>query len=230
LGYEAVPFRNPAPVAHGRGPAGAERALFAAVEPARRPGRPRNAQADAVIVEAARELISRLGTANLSMDAVAEHAGVSKATIYRRWPSKAALVLAALESASDPIPPADTGSVRDDLVAMTASIAVKSRAPGYASLLAEVMAEARRNPELAQVHEAFVVARRAPVVAALRRGIRRGELPADLDVEATLDCVFGPMLWRLLTETRPIASDFPARVIDCVLTDPPRRRPRGNRR
>jgi AcrR family transcriptional regulator len=200
------------------------------VEPARRPGRPRNTRADTAIVDAARELISRLGTANLSMDAVAERAGVSKATIYRRWPSKTALVLAALESATDPIPPADTGSVRDDLVAMTASIAAKSRTPGYAALLAEVMAEARRNPELAQVHEAFVAARRAPVVAALRRGVKRGELPADLDVDTTLDCIFGPMLLRLLTETRPVATDLPARVIDCVLADPPRRRPRGGRR
>jgi AcrR family transcriptional regulator len=203
------------------------------VEPARRPGRPRNTGADTAIVDAARELISRLGTANLSMDAVAERAGVSKATIYRRWPSKTALVLAALESATDPIPPADTGSVRDDLVVMTASIAAKSRTPGYAALLAEVMAEARRNPELAQVHEAFVRDRRAPVVAALRRGVKRGELPADLDVDTTLDCIFGPMLLRLLTETRPVATDLPARVIDCVLVDPPRRRPRrtgGSRR
>jgi AcrR family transcriptional regulator len=196
------------------------------VEPARRPGRPRSTQADTSIVEAARDLISRLGIASLSMDAVAEQAGVSKATIYRRWPSKTALVLAALESATDPIPEVDSGSVRDDLVEMTASIAAKSRSPGYAALLAEVMAEARRNPELAQVHEAFVSARRAPVTAALRRGIQRGELPADLDMATTIDCIFGPLLLRLLTETRPIAIDLAARVIDCVLADPPRRRPR----
>jgi AcrR family transcriptional regulator len=196
------------------------------VEATRRPGRPRSAQADAAIVDAARDLISRLGTANLSMDAVAEQAGVSKATIYRRWPSKTALVLAALDSASDPIPTVDTGSVRDDLVAMTAPLAAKGRTPGYAALLAEVMAEARRNPELAQVHHAFVTARRAPIRAALRRGVRRGELPGDLDVDATIDCVYGPLLLRLLTDTRPIPADLPARVVDCVLASPPRRRAR----
>ena len=200
------------------------------VEPVRRPGRPRSTEADSAIVDAARSLISRLGTANLSMDAVAEEAGVSKATIYRRWPSKTALVLAALESATDPIPPADTGSVRDDLVAMTRAIAAKSHTPGYAALLAEVMAEARRNPEFAQVHQAFVQARRAPLVAALRRAVKRGELPSDLDVDMTIDCISGPMLLRLLTENRPIPPDLPARVIDCVLADPPRRRARGSRR
>jgi AcrR family transcriptional regulator len=200
------------------------------VEPSRRPGRPRNTHADSAIVDAARDLISRLGIANLSMDAVAEEAGVSKATIYRRWPSKTALVLAALESATDPIPAVDTGSVREDLVGMTASIAAKSRTPGYAALLAEVMAEARRNPELAQVHHDFVAGRRAPFAAALRRGVKRGELPADLDIDTTIDCISGPMLLRLLTEKRAISADLPARVIDCVLAEPPRRRPRGGRR
>jgi AcrR family transcriptional regulator len=199
------------------------------VEPVRRPGRPRSTKADAAILDAARALISRLGTANLSMDAVAEEAGVSKATIYRRWPSKTALVLAALESATDPIPAVDTGSVHDDLVAMTRAIAAKSQTPGYAALLAEVMAEARRNPEFARVHQAFVSARRAPFVAALRRAVKRGELPADLDVDMTIDCISGPMLLRMLTENRPLASDLPARIIDCVLTDPPRRRGRAAR-
>ena len=92
-----------------------------ALEP-RRPGRPRDARADRAILEATLELAAEFGPLGLSMDAVAERAGVSKATIYRRWSSKEALLLDAWRELAGAIPVPDSGVLRDDLRVLYAGL------------------------------------------------------------------------------------------------------------
>ena len=93
-----------------------------AIDGKRGQGRPRDARVDARVLDATLELLADRGLGALTMEAVAQRAGVSKATIYRRWPSRDHLVAAAFASISEPIAIPDTGNVRDDLMAMVTGL------------------------------------------------------------------------------------------------------------
>ena len=148
----------------------------------KRRGRPRSEKARTAILDAATELLLEQGLEAVSMDEVAERAGVSKATIYRWWPSKETLALDALYHEWDTAPPEppDTGSLRGDLLALLRPWIRRVRARPYGRVVAELVAEAQTDPEFASIYHArFVAPRREPGRALLRRAIERGELPPD---------------------------------------------------
>ena len=184
----------------------------------RRPGRPRSPEAHAAILRAALELAVEGGLRGLSMEAIAARAGVGKATIYRRWKSKEELFAEAIASiAVNPDVP-DTGSVRGDFEAAS-SAAVERMAPEAFRVLPRLLADAADDPELlAALHTALVRPRRAAIGAVLRRGIERGELRADIDVDLISDMLIGPLIARvLLSGGDPHALDgLPMRVYDAL--------------
>jgi AcrR family transcriptional regulator len=184
----------------------------------RRPGRPRSPEAHAAILRAALELAVEGGLRGLSMEAIAARAGVGKATIYRRWKSKEELFVEAIASiALNPEVP-DTGSVRGDFEAASAA-AVGRMAPEAFRVLPRLMADAADDPELLEALQAALVRpRRAAIGAVLRRGIERGELRADIDVDLISDMLMGPLIARvLLSGGDPRALDgLPMRVYDAL--------------
>jgi AcrR family transcriptional regulator len=156
----------------------------------------------------------------VSMDEVAERAGVSKATIYRWWPSKETLALDALYHEWDSArpEPSDTGSLRADLLALLRPWIQRVRARPYGRVVAELVAEAQTDPEFASIYHArFVAPRREPARALLRRAIDRGELHPDIDVDLALDLVYGPLFHRLLHGHAPLNDRFVRDVVDAVL-------------
>jgi AcrR family transcriptional regulator len=168
----------------------------------RAPGRPRSARADGAILEAALAALVERGFAGLSVEQVAERAGVSKATIYRRYPTKNDLVIAAMDTLGRATTPApDTGSLRDDLEAL-AQIALARGRDDPRRLLAmpRLVAEAAcTDPDLFQAVERSLIApRRAAVMTALERAVERGELPATLDLDIATDLYLGPVIFYLL--------------------------------
>jgi AcrR family transcriptional regulator len=185
----------------------------------RRPGRPRSPEAHAAILRAALELAVEGGLRGLSMEAIAARAGVGKATIYRRWKSKEALFIEAIGSiALNPEVP-DTGSARGDFEAASGA-AVERMAPEAFRVLPRLMADAADDPELLEaLHAALVRPRRAAIATTLRRGIERGELRADLDVELVSEMLIGPLIARvLLSGGDPRALDgLPMRVFETLL-------------
>jgi AcrR family transcriptional regulator len=184
----------------------------------RRPGRPRSPEAHAAILRAALELAVEGGLRGLSMEAIAARAGVGKATIYRRWKSKAALVAEAIGTiAVTPAVP-DTGSVHGDFTA-TSSAAVDRMAPEAFRVLPRLMADAGDDPELLEaLHEALVRPRRAVLSEILRRGIARGEVRADIDLDLVIDMLLGPLIARvLMSGGDPTALDgLPMRVFETL--------------
>ena len=184
----------------------------------RRPGRPRSPEAHAAILRAALELAVEGGLRGLSMEAIAARAGVGKATIYRRWKSKEELFVEAIASiALNPEVP-DTGSVRGDFEAASRA-AVGRMAPEAFRVLPRLMADAADDPELLEaLHEALVRPRRAAIGTVLRRGVERGELRADIDVDLISDMLIGPLIARvLLSGGDPHALDgLPMRVYDAL--------------
>jgi AcrR family transcriptional regulator len=186
----------------------------------KRRGRPRSERARTAILDAATELLLQQGLDTVSMDEVADRAGVSKATIYRWWPSKQTLALDALYHEWDtarPEPP-DTGSIRADLLALLRPWIRRVRTRPYGRVVAELVAEAQTDPEFASIYHArFVAPRREPADALLRRAIDRGELSPDIDVELALDLIYGALYHRLLHGHAPLNDRFVQDVVDNVL-------------
>jgi AcrR family transcriptional regulator len=183
----------------------------------RPPGRPRSQEADQTILSAAFDLIAKAGVGRLSMEVLAERAGVGKATIYRRWPSKAALIEAAVDAfARQEVPNPDTGDIRSDLVALLAAIIREYATTPAGQVLLDLLAETARGPELAQSLSRFWASRREMMFGVLERGVARGELPGDIDYEATNEALVGPIYYRLLSRL-PLGREQAEAIVDTVL-------------
>jgi AcrR family transcriptional regulator len=189
-----------------------------AVVAARPPGRPRSATADEAILEATVALYGDHGFDGLSMDGVAARAGVSKATIYRRYSSKVDLVMAAAARLAEREHPAvDRGTVRGDLCAHVRALVRMLTTTDVGRCLPTMVADKKRSAELAEAHDRFSAARRVPVVAAVRRGVERGELRTDTDAELVADLIAGPVFYSYLVSGRLLDNAYATRLVDAVL-------------
>ena len=184
----------------------------------RRPGRPRSATADQAILDAALELFVEAGLEGLAVEQVAARAGVGKATIYRRYPGKIDLVIAAarcLTSSVAPVP--DTGTADGDLRAIARGLVHLLTQTMAGQAVAQVVAEVQRNGDLRRAHAEFVTGRRAGTIAAVKRGIERGELRADTDAELVADLLAGPIFYRHLVSGGRLDPAFADRLVEAVL-------------
>lgn len=184
-----------------------------------RRGRPRSEKARHAILDAAAELLLLRGLGAVSMDAVAERAGVSKATIYRWWPSKEMLALdALLDWAASTAPPRDTGSLRGDVLALIRPWVREIRRRPFGPVIAAFVNKAQADPEFADAYRThFVEPRREAMRAVFARAAERGEVPADLDVEVALDLIYGAVYHRLLHGHAKLTDRFARDVVDLAL-------------
>lgn len=184
----------------------------------RLPGRPRSPEADKAILAAAVDLLADEGYAGVTMEGVAARAGVGKATVYRRWPCKSALIVDAVTACRErACPPADTGSARDDLLVFVRGFMNHLRTSDAGRVMPALVAELARSPELAAAfREEFVLPRRARVLEAVRRGVERGEVRAGVDAEVVADGMIALLMHRFLVTGMEIDDDLPARVLDIL--------------
>jgi AcrR family transcriptional regulator len=184
-------------------------------------GRPRSETAQTAILSAAIALLLDEGLHAMSMDDVAERAGVSKATIYRWWASKELLALDAL--ATEWATPSstkqrDTGSLRGDLLAHLRPWIRQVNEKPYGRVIAGLVAQAQTDPDFATLYrERFVQPRRNAMRPVLLRAIARGEIAPDTDLEVTLDLLYGPIYHRLLHRHAPLNDRFTKDVVDAVM-------------
>ena len=154
----------------------------------------------AAITAAFFEELAEVGYGQLSVDSIVRRAGVGKAAVYRRWPTKDAMAVALISQVAvrgDQVP--DTGALRGDLVALLSQMSTALSHPLASRIIPAVVAEAGRDPELEVVLRDTVEApRRAAVADIVHRAVARGELPRDCDVELALDLIAGPLYWRRL--------------------------------
>jgi AcrR family transcriptional regulator len=199
-------------------------------------GRPRDARADRAILAAALELIAAEGVNELHMDDVASRAGVGKATIYRRYESKEALVVAAVSELVSEIAIPDTGSTRGDLLALMREAVTLYTGSVAGPVMRSLVGALGRRPELAQiVRDEFLAKRRAALGEVIERGIARGDLRADLDLELAVDALGGALFYRLLITGGPIDDGLATGVVELILRgfapdEGPRRRTSRTRR
>lgn len=186
-----------------------------------RPGRPRSAAAEQAILRATVAEVAEVGIRALSVERVAARAGVGKATVYRRWPAKDALVAAAVRSVQAGMPVRDTGYLREDLREMyrTALHAVRS-APMVRALYLRLLSERDADPELfATFTDQLVRPRLQQLTDLVDGGRRRGEIRSDLDPAMVVDVVVGPALVRWLTGDLPGRAGEDPDVTAAALAD-----------
>ncbi|WP_084535696.1 TetR/AcrR family transcriptional regulator [Nocardia yamanashiensis] len=185
--------------------------------PARTGGRVRSQDAHDAVLAAAAELVEEIGYQRVTIEGVAQRAGVAKSTIYRWWKSKAELVMDAYRlTVEERMPEPDTGDVRADLIEFTTRLYGISAYPVRVKALRGLMAEAQLDAGFGTAFRAWVDTRRAVVAGLLARGIERGELAADIDLDYTADQLFGVFWYRLLTE-RELAPEQAADHVDRLL-------------
>jgi len=183
-----------------------------------RAGRPRSAEADDAILDAALDQFCDFGYDGLSVERVAASAGVAKTTIYRRYPTKLDLVMAALERAKEGArAPGGSGSLREDLLDMARSYLAMLQSPTIGRALPMLLASKARSDELASAHAEFVRARRAPGYELIRQGIARGELADDADPAMIADMVFGAIFTRVVVTGEPTDEEYLVALVDRIL-------------
>jgi AcrR family transcriptional regulator len=183
-------------------------------------GRRRSDRSHQAIITATQELLVERGYRALTIEGVAARAGVGKQTIYRWWPSRAALVLEAYLVASDRVqlPPSDSGSTRADVRALIGWLAAVLAEPTGGRVIAGLVGDMQHDPDLAQGFRHDVVPeRRQAMLAALERGRERGEIRADADLELAVDELHGAVFYRLLLSGEPLDAAFAERLADQVL-------------
>jgi AcrR family transcriptional regulator len=169
-------------------------------------GRPRSTEVDEAIAAAALDLIAEDGYAGMTMAGLAARAGVSTASLYRRFQNKDEVVLAALRHLNSSVPATDTGALESDLRALLTNRVQMLR--GYGGRLLEgIVSETARNHELAQMlRSRLEIGRLDPVTQIVERAVARGEIPAPADPSLVSALVSGPLYWRLLVTGEPLTG------------------------
>lgn len=183
----------------------------------RRPGRPRSEGVDEALLDATMALAGEVGMHAMSMDDLAHRAGVSKATIYRRWPSREALVLDAFAHAIRPFDLVDTGSLRGDLDAYLRELGRRMQTGRTSDVLPDLISAAARDEALRESLDEWVRHRRQPLNTILGRGVQRGELARDSDLDTIIDALIGAFTYRRLLSHAPLDDAFVAALLHVVL-------------
>ena len=181
-----------------------------------RPGG-RSARVRSAVLAATLDVLVEDGYEGVSVDAVAARAGVHKTTIYRRWPTKAALVAAAAADRSEQLVPVpDTGSLVGDLTALGQSVADNLSSELGRNLARTIVAAAAASDEVATVNHEFWKVRLALTETIVERAVERGEVSADIDRRAVIETLIGPIYVRLLLTGEPFDARFVADVAAMV--------------
>ncbi len=181
-------------------------------------GRPRSRHTEQAILEAASDIVTSSGLAAMTIEGVAERAGVGKASIYRRWPSKGALAFDAVVGAilaSQRTP--DTGSLEGDLRQVAEMWIRGSNKKSGGRTVAHLIGELQSDSELAAVWpDRFVKRLRGERMPIIERAVARGEIPAGSDREVIMDLLYGPLYHRYLNRHLPLDQAFAGAVARMV--------------
>jgi len=184
----------------------------------RAPGRPRSEDARKAILRSTLKLLQETGFPDLSIEAIAADADVGKATVYRWWPNKASLVADAFSrSADEELRFPNTGSVRND-VSIQMKHLVRVLRGRRGRIVAALIGGGQSDPELIQAfRDRFMMPRRQEAYQTLRRGIARRELPETLNLDLTLDTLYGSLYMRFLIRQTGLTEDYVDEVVALVM-------------
>lgn len=182
----------------------------------RRPGG-RSARVRAAVNQAVLDLLAERPYESISIEDVATRAGVHKTTVYRRWPTKVALVTdAALARSETEVPVPDTGSFASDLEQFCLSVARNLRSPVGGTTARNLIAAAAGSEELTRGTHEFWSERLGLATTIVRRAVDRGELDDSVDAGLLVETLVGPLYVRLLLSGEPLDDEFACTVAALV--------------
>ncbi len=187
------------------------------IAPVRKPGRPRSEDCDRAILDSAIALLLERGFAEVTIESIAARAGVGKTTVYRRWPSKADLIVHAFfETVTPNVHFQDSGDIRADFRRQM-RLVVRELAGPNGRVLATLLAYMQIDAGLGEVFRTrWLAVRRAEGRLAILRGIERGVLPSDTDPDFVLDALYSPLHFRLLAGHGPLSTVFSDGLVELV--------------
>lgn len=196
----------------------------------RPPGRPRSEHARVAILRSTLKLLGESGFSDLTIEAVAAHANVGKATVYRWWPNKAVLIADAFASSTTrKLHFPDTGVVLTDMSQQMRRL-IKIFRSQRGRIVSAILGGGQSDRALiAAFRERFLWPRREEAYATLRRGIQRGELRQDADLDLILDSLYGPIYMRFLIRHDRLTPNFVDRLCELVLRGASPRQRRSGR-
>lgn len=158
--------------------------------------------------------LASVGYGRLSIEAVARRAAVGKTAVYRRWNSKLEMVLEVVSGiAGQRLPLPDTGSLRGDLELLLRVAARALQHPIASQIIPDLLAEAARNPQIAETLQAALHGNQRDVgLRLIGRAVERGELPAGYDPDAAADLIVGPLYWRIAVARGPVSDEYLGRM------------------
>ncbi|MFZ3560583.1 MULTISPECIES: TetR/AcrR family transcriptional regulator [unclassified Streptomyces] len=187
------------------------------VQQARRgPGRPRQEHVTGAVLEAVVELVAEEGMGALTMDAVATRAGVSKPAMYRRWPTKQDLIIAAAESRVGALTVPDMGDFRAELRAVLMERVRAYRQPGVGRLLAGVISAAAEVGAGREAFQAYVTRVTSETRHLLERGIERGDVRPDVPIVDVTTLIASSLIFRMVAEQRAPDKELVDSVVELI--------------
>ena len=185
----------------------------------RRPGRPQSARIRQAILDSTLQLLIEQGYERMSIEAVASHAGVGKATIYRRWATKEEMVSEALSTIIVQVPIPDSGNTQQDLKSLLRQFATAANRPQFGPAVRRAIGTATSNPQFLEIiWNNHASPRRQAIQQVLDRAYRRGELRLDVDLEMAVDMLAGAIVFRLLFDRLDSTSllQYPDQVVSTL--------------
>jgi AcrR family transcriptional regulator len=181
------------------------------------PQTPRSRRVHDAVVQATRDLLREGGLAAASIDAISARSGVSRATVYKHWPSRIAVAAEAFGTdVAEAVPEPDTGSTRGDLrqqVRLVSAFYASAEGQVYRELVAACVHDAGGA---AYFRAFFLVGRRTAVARLWQRGVERGDVRPEVDVDTATDLLFGALLFRLMTGHLPLTEDGADAISDAA--------------
>lgn len=177
-------------------------------------GRPRNLEAQKSILSASYDLLLENGFQAVTVDKIAECAQVSKATIYKWWPNKAAVIMDGfLYAASERLPVPDTGSAYDDILIHATNL-TKFLTSQEGTIIKQLLGEGQFDSGLADAYrDRYFRPRRLEARRLLEKGVQRGELKKNIDIDICIDLIYGPIFYRLLVTGEPLDESYVQQLI-----------------
>lgn len=186
----------------------------------RKSGRPRSEKAHKMILKAVLDLLFESGMQGVSMEAVAERAGVGKTTIYRRWSTKEDLIAEAINSITEDIKVPDTGNTFQDVVEITErmveNLSTSQGVNGISKLFSAIMS----SPNLTDIYlQNFVLPRRNAIAQILERGKQRRDIREDVDVLLIIDMLSGIVFYSAFFHPENLQKELFVQKIGRILKE-----------
>lgn len=182
-------------------------------------GRPRSTASRAAILEATHALLETTTVRDLTIEAIAQNAGVGKTTIYRWWPSKTAIVIEVLVELMNSDTPVPRGDTALEVIRKHLSLVIKQYRGRLGRIVVQILAEAQFEPDLLkEFHDRFFADRRAAVRGVIEAGVLQGEFSKTLDIDAAIDMLYGAINFRLIAKHLQLDRRFERSLCEAAST------------